>query len=432
MVDHYTVEILLVEDNPDDVELTLHAFKRAKLVNRIRVVRDGAEALDYLFGEGEFAGRDVLDVPHLVLLDLKLPKVSGIEVLRRIRGDPRTRSIPVVAMTSSREERDIAETYKLGINSYIVKPVDFDQFGKTGGGARLLLAPPQPAAAAPRARAEDMSMAVPLRVLILEDEPADAELAVHALRQAGFEPDWTRVDTERDYVRCLELSPDVILADHRLPQFDSVRALARLRERGLDVPFVIVSGAIAQDLAVGLMEQGAADFVVKDRLARLGPAVLRALERKRLRDENRLAEQRLLASERRFRALIEHSSDGVVLLRPEATIIYASPSTARILGYVPEELAGRNAFDCVHPEDIASTRTQFEDLKQSPGIVVSAMFRMAHKDGSWRWVEMTGTNLLAEPDVQAIVINLRDVTERERARASSRSRPTSSRASWRA
>ena len=130
MLDHHTVEILLVEDNPDDVELTLHAFKKSKLVNRIRVIRDGAEALDYLFGGGEFAGRDVLDVPHLVLLDLKLPKVSGIEVLRRIRGDPRTRSIPVVAMTSSREERDIAETYKLGINSYIVKPVDFDQFGK--------------------------------------------------------------------------------------------------------------------------------------------------------------------------------------------------------------------------------------------------------------------------------------------------------------
>jgi PAS domain S-box-containing protein len=260
-----------------------------------------------------------------------------------------------------------------------------------------------------------MSMAVPLRVLILEDEPADAELAVHALRQAGFEPDWTRVDTEEDYVRCLELSPDVILADHHLPQFDSVRALARLRERGLDVPFVIVSGAIGQDLAVGLMEQGAADFVLKDRLARLGPAVLRALERKRLRDEKRLAEQRLLASERRFRALIEHSSDGIVLLRPEATISYASPSTARILGYVPEELAGRNTFDFVHPQDIAYVRTQLEDLKQSPGSVVSAMFRMAHKDGSWRWVEMTGTNLLAEPDVQAIVINLRDVTERERA-----------------
>ena len=154
MLDRHTVEILLVEDNPDDVELTLHAFKKSKLVNRIRVVRDGAEALDYLFGGGEFAGRDVLDVPHLVLLDLKLPKVSGIEVLRRIRGDPRTRSIPVVAMTSSREERDIAETYKLGLNSYIVKPVDFDQFGKIveelGYYWLLLNQPPLPPEPEPR------------------------------------------------------------------------------------------------------------------------------------------------------------------------------------------------------------------------------------------------------------------------------------------
>jgi two-component system response regulator len=154
MVDDYTVEILLVEDNPDDVELTLHAFKKSKLVNRVRVVRDGAEALDYLFGDGEFADRDVLDVPHLILLDLKLPKVSGIEVLRRIRGDPRTRSIPVVAMTSSREERDIAETYKLGLNSYIVKPVDFDQFGKIveelGYYWLLLNQPPLPPEPEPR------------------------------------------------------------------------------------------------------------------------------------------------------------------------------------------------------------------------------------------------------------------------------------------
>ena len=130
MADTHSVEILLVEDNPDDVELTLHALKKSRLVNRILVVRDGAEALDFLYGEGEFAGRNPRDVPRLILLDLKLPKVSGTEVLRRLRGNPRTRTIPVVILTSSREERDIAETYGLGINSYIVKPVDFDQFSE--------------------------------------------------------------------------------------------------------------------------------------------------------------------------------------------------------------------------------------------------------------------------------------------------------------
>jgi PAS domain S-box-containing protein len=256
-------------------------------------------------------------------------------------------------------------------------------------------------------------MAIPMRVLILEDEPADAELMVHVLRQAGLEPEWRRVDMEEDYVTSLELAPDVILADHRLPQFDSVRALARLRERGLDVPFLIVSGVIGQDLAVGLLEQGADDFVLKDQLGRLGPAVLRALERKRLRDEKQLAEQRLLASERRFRALIEHGSDGIVLFSPQAEILYSSPSSLRILGYAPEELVGRNVFDIMHPEDLASAHTQFNRLLVSPGGVVSGTRRVLHKDGSWRWLDWFGTNLLAEPDVRAIVINYRDITERK-------------------
>jgi two-component system response regulator len=123
-----TVEILLVEDNPSDVELTLHALRKHNLANRIHVVRDGEEALDFLFCRGAYKNRDASIPPKVVLLDLKLPKVDGLEVLRQIRGDERTRVLPVVIMTSSRQERDIVESYKLGINSYIVKPVDFDQF----------------------------------------------------------------------------------------------------------------------------------------------------------------------------------------------------------------------------------------------------------------------------------------------------------------
>jgi two-component system response regulator len=122
------VEILLVEDNPNDVELTLHALQANNLANRIHVARDGAEALEYIFGTGQYQGRSIQDDPKVVLLDLKLPKIDGLEVLRRIRADDRTRVIPVVILTSSREERDIVESYKLGVNSYIVKPVDFEQF----------------------------------------------------------------------------------------------------------------------------------------------------------------------------------------------------------------------------------------------------------------------------------------------------------------
>jgi two-component system, response regulator len=120
--------ILLVEDNPDDVELTLRALKKNNIANEVVVARDGEEALEYLAATGRYAGRTVADLPQVILLDLKLPKVTGLEVLRIVRADPRTRLLPVVILTSSSEEPDIITSYQLGANSYIRKPVDFNQF----------------------------------------------------------------------------------------------------------------------------------------------------------------------------------------------------------------------------------------------------------------------------------------------------------------
>jgi two-component system response regulator len=120
--------ILLVEDNADDEELALLAFKKSNIANQVVVARDGEEALDYLFGTGAHAGRDVRVLPQVALLDLKLPKVDGLEVLQRVRADPRTRRLPVVVLTSSKEEQDLVESYDLGANSYVRKPVDFAQF----------------------------------------------------------------------------------------------------------------------------------------------------------------------------------------------------------------------------------------------------------------------------------------------------------------
>lgn len=120
--------VLLVEDNDDDVQLTLRAFEKHKLANEIQVATDGQEALDFLFCRGQWSARDAADLPQVVLLDLKLPRVDGLEVLRQIREDLRTRSLPVVVLTSSNEERDLVESYRLGANSYVRKPVDFRQF----------------------------------------------------------------------------------------------------------------------------------------------------------------------------------------------------------------------------------------------------------------------------------------------------------------
>ncbi len=125
------VEILLVEDNPTDAELAIRALKKANLANNLVWVKDGAEALEFLFATGAYSGRNVACPPKVVLLDLRLPKVDGMEVLRRVKDDERTRAIPVVVLTSSKEDRDVAESYKLGVNSYISKPVEFDEFAKT-------------------------------------------------------------------------------------------------------------------------------------------------------------------------------------------------------------------------------------------------------------------------------------------------------------
>ncbi len=131
MTESDQVEILLVEDNPTDAEMTLRALRRNNLANKVHWVKDGEQALEFMFRTGAYAGRDPATVPKLIMLDIKMPKVDGIEVLRRLKADESTRTVPVVVMTSSNEERDVVESYRLGVNSYIVKPVQFESFLET-------------------------------------------------------------------------------------------------------------------------------------------------------------------------------------------------------------------------------------------------------------------------------------------------------------
>jgi len=148
MSQNNAVEILVVEDNPDDLEMMLRALRKINLANHIHAARDGAEALDFIFCRGDYSSRQIEDRPKVILLDLKLPKVDGLEVLQRLKADSRTSMIPVTILTSSREQRDVVESYKLGVNSYIVKPVNFESFAKAvqemGMYWLLLNQPPKP------------------------------------------------------------------------------------------------------------------------------------------------------------------------------------------------------------------------------------------------------------------------------------------------
>ena len=241
---------------------------------------------------------------------------------------------------------------------------------------------------------------------MLEDDPADARLAERELRRAGLDFTASRVATRPDFQQALhEFHPDVIVADHNLPGFSGAAALQLARELAPATPFILVTGSLDEETAVEYMKAGAADYILKDRRARLGPAVLGALERRRI---ERLLHER----EQYFRSLIEQAMDIITVLDAEGTIRYASPSVLPLLGYAPDELAGRPLLELVHADDAEATRRVFGEGVASGqgGRLLELRFR--HKDGTFRTLEAIGRYLLHDPVVQGVVINARDVTER--------------------
>jgi PAS domain S-box-containing protein len=256
-------------------------------------------------------------------------------------------------------------------------------------------------------------MNTPLRVLILEDRPAEAELMLHELRRGGFEPDWQRVETEADYLATLDPALDLILADYNLPQFDGLRALAMLQERGLDIPFIIVSGVIGEDLAVSAMKQGAADYLLKDRLARLGPAAAQALEQERLRDEKRWAETQLTYQAN----LLENLGDAVISTDLEFKVTSWNPAAETMYGWSAREVIGQPLNQLVSPEYFEIT---IEELIKD--FLDKGYWRgeTSHKrkDGT-RMHILASVSLVKDSrgkPVSAVAVN-RDITERKQAEA---------------
>lgn len=255
-----------------------------------------------------------------------------------------------------------------------------------------------------------------LSLLILEDVSADAELIEYELRKAKLQYNAACAKSEEEFVRELDRNiPDAILSDYSLPQFNALAALEILRQRDLDIPFVLVTGSQSEEVAVKCIKKGADDYILKESLKRLPSALLSAIGRRQAQRDREQAETALRHSEEHFRTLIENSSDIITILNAKGKILFESPSIERMLGYESEELVGRNVFDLVHPNDLQEVLAAFTgELNQSsPQTPIEYRFR--HRDGSWRFLESICKNLLNDPHVGGIVINSREITERKRA-----------------
>jgi PAS domain S-box-containing protein len=247
-------------------------------------------------------------------------------------------------------------------------------------------------------------MATPLSVLILEDRPDDAELMLHALRRAGFDLEWQRVETAAEYLAHLHADLDVILADYALPQFDALRALQLLQEHGLDIPFIIVSGTIGEELAVVAMKQGATDYLLKDHMARLGQVVVQALEQRQLREAKRQAEEK-------YRTIFDNAIEGIFQITPDGRFLTANPALARMLGYEAPDALIKGLTDVERQLQVTpEQRIAFQSLLVEHGVVQGLETQITRIDGSTMWIALnaravcnaSGTLLYYEGTAEAI------------------------------
>jgi hypothetical protein len=254
-----------------------------------------------------------------------------------------------------------------------------------------------------------------IHILHLEDDPVEAELIYATLANEGLQVEPLRVETGKEFEQALQAGGiDLILADFKLPTFDGLSAQKIAVERAPDVPFIFVTGTIGEERAVEVLKQGANDYVLKDRLSKLGTAVRRAIKEVEDRTERKRIEKELHESERNFRLLAEHSTDMILRYAPNEVILYSSPACQALLGYKPEELAGMDPFQIIHPDDGADFRQAYQGLLRNPAQQSATVtHRMRHRGGEYKWFETTAR---AARDMGADVeihCSSRDITERK-------------------
>jgi PAS domain S-box-containing protein len=259
-----------------------------------------------------------------------------------------------------------------------------------------------------------MSSGIPLRVLVLEDRPVDAELILYEMKRSGYDCVGKRVDTQVDYLIAIEELPDIILADFSLPQFTAMEALYLLQERGLDIPFIVVTGTISEEAAVETMIQGAADYLLKDRLSRLGQAVQRALQQKALRDEKRQSEHALRLSEDKFSKAFRISPDAISICRfSDGKYIEVNEGFSHLTGYAQEEVLGKNNLTLNIWSNWDDNQRFFAVMKEHGE--VSNMEGVFRRSEGNVWIGLVSARMIEVNQEPCIISIIRDITERKRA-----------------
>lgn len=249
-------------------------------------------------------------------------------------------------------------------------------------------------------------MSRPIKILLAEDNASDAELLLRALHKAGFSPEWQRVETEEGFLGALHTGLDLVLSDYSMPQFTGLRALELIKARHPELPFIVVSGTIGEETAVETMRLGATDYLLKDRLGRLGPAISRALELGRLRREQRENVEALRSSEARYHALFDYAPDGILIDNSNGTYLDANASACRMFGYARTEFIGLHATAIVVAEEAGHITPALEQIKARVDYHREWLFR--RKDGSTFPADVIAT---AMPD-GSLMAMIRDITER--------------------
>jgi diguanylate cyclase (GGDEF)-like protein len=285
-------QILVVENDPVDAEFAALLLRENCRAN-VQIAYNGEDALKSVFSDAGHGPGNISHFPALILLDLKLSKINGLEVLRRLRSDLRTSSIPVIVLTSSTEERDLVESSQLGIHGYLLKPLDFGQFRDTIG--RLAMswliaeAPSSQHPFAPKEKSvshQKLQVETPIRALFVEDNPADAELCVAEMKRAGLAPKFEIVQTREQFAAQVRSKTfDIVIADYQIPGWKGTEAILLLQELGIRTPVIVVTGSLGEESTVECLKLGASDLVLKDRLARLPVAVRRALREESARQD---------------------------------------------------------------------------------------------------------------------------------------------------